>query len=88
MAVEPNRFRVFRSFDFPRIAVSQPVVGRFDLVTVFDFLMEHAVFVANAVTHHGKGKVRAAVKEARCEPPQTTVAQTSIMFLIDDFFEL
>ena len=36
-------------FDFPRIAIREPVIRIFDLPPIYDSLLEHAVVVPNAI---------------------------------------
>ena len=43
---------VFGALQIPQDATTQPVIGHFDLITVFDALAEHAVSVANTVADH------------------------------------
>jgi len=81
MAAKRHAAGIFRPLDLPRIAVAQPVVGVLDLVTIFDVLAEHAVFVMNAIAHHRQVQRGAAVHEAGCQPAQTAVPQPGIGLL-------
>ena len=43
-------FRILRSSQFKRIAVLQPVIRHFDLITVPDLLFKHAVAIADTAS--------------------------------------
>ena len=48
--VKLDRINIIRAGNFPGIALAQPVVRRFHLEAVDDFLLEDSIFVADAVT--------------------------------------
>ena len=79
----------FRTREFPWIATrQQPVVRRFDLITVDDFLLEHAVFIPDTIPDVGDIQRRHRIQVTGCQSPQTTVSQRGIRFVIDDFFHI
>ncbi len=75
------------TLDFPRVAGAQPVVGLLLLITVLDALAEHAVFVANAITHDRQLKGGAAVHETGGQAAEAAVAQAGVGLLLDDLFQ-
>ena len=87
-AVELDRIQHFWSGEFPRIAVAQPVVRMLDLLAVFDLLVEHAVFVADAVAVARQFKRRHRVEEAGGEAPKPAVAETGIELDFVDFLNV
>ena len=50
VATELHFFCIFRAAQFKGIAIHQPVVGYFHLITVTDFLLEHTVAVADTTS--------------------------------------
>ncbi len=64
------------------IAVLQPLVGNFQLIAVFDFLLEHSIMVADtaAVCHIAQGRQR--IQEASRQSAKTAVSQRRIRLLI------
>ena len=63
------------------------VLGARHLVAVIDLLMEHAEFVAQAVTDHRQIERRTAVHEAGGQPPEAAVAETGVGLFVDHVFE-
>ncbi len=57
IAAEPDLLGIFRSAQFKRIAVLQPVIRHFDLKAVPDLLLEHTITIADttAVSSISKG---------------------------------
>ena len=49
-SAEPDRLCVLRTLHLPGVAVTHPVIGILDLITVVDMLVEHAIFVAQTVS--------------------------------------
>ena len=94
VGVSPRRFAVYLlhpaakshrkgdvgTREFPGCAVLQPGLGLFDLPPVLDFLREHAVFVADAVTERGQGVGGHGIQETGCQSPQAAVAKCRIGF--------
>ena len=50
MTAELYLYDCFRPEKFPGITTAQPLIGDFDLPTIFDLLVEDAEFVADAVS--------------------------------------
>ena len=81
-AAELHLFGVFRAAEFEGIAVRQPVVRHFHLIAVPDFLLEHAVAVANAAAVGRIAQGRQGIQEARGQTAQAAIAQRRIGLLI------
>jgi hypothetical protein len=64
--------------EFPGVAVAQPVVRVLDLLAVLDALVEHAVFVADAVAVAGDAHGRHRIEEAGGEPAEAAVAERRV----------
>jgi len=77
-AVELHLVEHFRPREFPGVAVAQPVVGVLDLLAVLDALVEHAVFVADAVAVAGDAHGRHRIEEAGGEPAEAAVAERRV----------
>ncbi|OIQ83854.1 hypothetical protein GALL_343470 [mine drainage metagenome] len=80
VAIELDRIEALRALEFPGIAVAQPVVRAFDLLPVFDALLEHAVFVTDAVAHAGQIEGRHRIQEAGRQAAQAAVAERGVGF--------
>src|SRR5277367_3892487 len=74
-----------RAGDLPRIAVPQPIVGVLLLPAVRDGLLEHTVLVAQTITRGGELHGGHRVEETSCQAAQTSISQTSIGLLFDQF---
>src|SRR3979411_2336719 len=64
--------------------MEEPVVRLFLLPTVAEDLLEHAVFVSQAVTHGGQLHCRHRVEEAGRQAPESAVTQTGVGFLFEE----
>ncbi len=73
-------------FLFPGVAVSQPAIGKLHLIAIGDFLTEQAVSVAKPVAVARHAQVDHAVQEAGCQPPQSSVADARVLFLLQHRF--
>ena len=71
--------RQFRAFKLPHMTIPEPVIGFFQLMTGFDQLAKHAVFIADTVAGHGQLKRCTAVEEAGGKPSKTPVPQSRIV---------
>ena len=80
---EPDLNGLVRTSDLPRVLATQPVVGLFVLPAVLDRLLEHAVFVAQPITHSRKLHRCHRVEEARRQTPEPAVSQAGIGFLLE-----
>ena len=80
-AMELDHLRELGALHLPGVAVAQPVIRVFDLLTVLDVLVEHAVFVAQAVAEHRQAQGGAAVEKTGRQTPKTTVTQAGIRLL-------
>jgi hypothetical protein len=72
----------------PRVAGSQPIIGRFDLLALNDLLTEHAVVVPNAVAEPGNGKRCHRIEKASRQPPEAAVAERGVGLEIGDGFHV
>ena len=77
-AAEADRVIVFGTHELPRIAVDEPVLGRFLLPAAADDLAEEAIVVANAVAVRGDGQRRHAVHETGGEPTEAAIAERGV----------
>ena len=75
-------YRVLRTSDLKGIAVFQPVVRNLYLIAVFNLLLEHAVFIADAAAIGRISQGRQGIEEAGCQTAQTAVSKSCIRFLI------
>jgi hypothetical protein len=78
----------FRPRDFPRIAVTQPLVGDLDLPSVLDALVEDAEFIADAVTDRRYLHGRKRFHVARRKPAQAPVAEARLFLLFEELVEI
>ncbi len=70
----------FGTTEFPRVAKTQPVIRTFDLLAIFDVLMEHAVFIANAIATGRVVQGGQGIHETGGQASQSPVAQARILF--------
>ena len=78
IAAEFYNLCIFGTTKFKRIAVFQPVIGYFYLITVSDFLLEHTVTVTDTAAVCRITESCQRIKEAGCQTAQTAVTQRSI----------
>ena len=69
----------FVSGELPGIAFAQPALRQFHLLAVFDFLAEHAVFVADTIANSRQIESGDGVEDAGGKPTQAAVAQGGIV---------
>jgi hypothetical protein len=74
--------------DLPRITFLEPGIRVLDLPAVLEVLAEHPVVVAQAVAESGVVEGRQRVEETGGEPPEASVAEAGIRFLLDDGVEV
>jgi hypothetical protein len=65
----------------------KPVIWDLDLISINNLLLENAVSVTETITPGGIVEGRQAVEKACCKTAQATVAQCSIMFLLNDVLD-
>src|SRR5512143_4224037 len=87
-AAELYREEHLGPWEFPGVAVPEPVVGVLDLMPVLDPLGEHAVFVPDAVPVAGQAQRRHRIEKARSKPSQTPVAQGRVGLELADAVEV
>ena len=73
--VEPDHLQVVWSGELPRVAVEGPVVGKLDLVAIFEGLLEDPELIPDAVAHPGHVQGGQGVKQAGGQPAQAPVPQ-------------
>src|SRR5215471_14866779 len=74
--------RLIETRDLPRIITTQPVVRTFTLPTVFNGLLEYAVFVAQPVPHRRQLHRRHRVEKTSREPSETAISEARIGLLL------
>ena len=79
-AMKLHRIKHFRAREFPRIAVTQPVVRVLHLPAVFDLLVEHAVLVTDAHAVAGQSDGCHGIEEAGSQSAKAAVAERGIEF--------
>ena len=84
IAAEFHHFRILRSAQFKRIAVHQPVIGNLYLITVADFLLEHAITITDTAAVCGISQRCQGIQETCCQTSKTTVTQCCIRLLVFD----
>ncbi len=77
---EVHGLRVLDSLDFPRETLAQPRIRFFNLVSVLDTLVEHAVLVAYAVADDRQRQRCTTVQEAGGQAAETAIAEAGVMF--------
>ena len=75
---------IFRTAYFEWISVLQPFIRHFDLITVFNFLLEHAVVVADTAAIGRVSKRSKGIQKAGCQTAKTAVAESRIRLLVLD----
>ena len=86
VTVKLNLVSCFWALEFPDVAVTQPIVGVFNLLAIFYGLLEHAVFVTDAVTGRWNGHGGHGIQETSSQTTQTTVAQGRVVFHFHGIF--
>ena len=82
ISAELNDLGVFRTTQFKRISILKPVIGNFDLKSVFDLLTEHSVSIADTASVCTVSKSSKRVEEAGRKSAKTAVSKRGISFLI------
>src|SRR5208283_3171122 len=82
-AAEPHLDAFARVHDFPGIGAIQPVVWPLLLPSIANALVEHAVLVAQSVTHCRKLQGRHRIEEARRQTAEPAVAEPCIWFFVE-----
>ena len=82
IAAKFHGLHIFRPFHFKRIAVFQPVIRYFHLITVPDLLFEHSVFIAdttavNRIVQRGQG-----LDKAGCQTAEAAITKSRIRLLV------
>ena len=75
-------FCVFRAFQLEWIAVFQPVVRYFYLITVADLLFEHTVFITDTAAVCRISQCSQGIQEACCQTAKTAVSKRRISLLV------
>ena len=82
VTAEFNLFGIFRTAQLKGIAVRQPVIRHFHLITVADFLFKHPVPVTDSAAVCGIAQSRKGIQEAGRQTAQAAVAERGIRLLI------
>ena len=83
-----NFFCIFRATKFERIAIFQPVIRYFYLISIFDLLFEHTVTITDTASICTVIQSCKRIKEACCKTSQTTVTKCRVRLLIFDHIEI
>ena len=81
-AIELDFHGVVGTRDLPRVRPAQPIVRLFLLPAVPDRLFEHAVFIAQAISHGRQLHRGHRIEKARRQTPESAVPQSGIRFLL------
>ena len=79
---ETDFFCVLITANLKRVAVLEPVVRYFHLISVLDFLLEHAVTVTDSAAVGRIPQCRKGIKKAGRKSSETTISKSRIRFLI------
>ena len=79
-SAEAHFIFAFAPFEFPRVAMNQPVLRQFNLHAIDDLLAEQAMAVADAVAKGRNAEARHAFHEAGRKAAQAAIAQCRIRF--------
>ena len=82
ISAELDLLGIFRTAEFKRIAVGQPVVRHLNLIAVPDFLFEHSVAVSDPASISRIAQGCQGIQETSRQTSQSAVAQRRIRFLI------
>ena len=85
---ELDRLGILRTAKLERIAVLQPHIRNFHLITVLNFLFEHAVAVADAAAVRRIAQRRQRIQKAGCQTSQAAVSKRRIRLLILDHVQI
>ena len=75
-------FCILRAFQLKRIAVFQPVIRYFYLITVADLLFEHTVFITDTAAVCRISQCSQGIQEACCQTAKTAVSKRRISLLV------
>ena len=75
MPVEPDDLQVIGSGELPRVAVEGPVVGKLNLMAIFEGLLEDPELIPDAVPHRRHVQGGQGVQQAGGQPAQAPVPQ-------------
>ncbi len=88
IAAEADFIGAFAAFEFPRIAVSEPVLRQFDLPSIAHFLAEQPVDIANAIAEGRYIHRRHGFQETRRQTPQTAITQRGVGLTLDKIVDI
>ena len=81
--VQPDLDLLFRTNDLPRVGAAKPVVRLLVLPAVLDGLLEHSVFVAEAIPHRRQLHRGHRVEKTRRQTPEAAISQPGVGFLLE-----
>src|SRR6266511_3118897 len=87
-ASESDVDRDFGARDLPRIAEAKPLVRDLHLPAIADLLVEDPELVADAVADRRDLKRCERIEVAGRKPPEATVAEARLFFLVEDSLEI
>src|SRR5215472_3324308 len=88
VAAETDSYDRFRTPNLPRVSVAQPLIGDFDLPSVANFLVKNPEFISDAVADRRNTQRSQRVQVAGGEAAQSTVSQSGLFFLGNDFVQV
>jgi hypothetical protein len=83
-AIELNFDLIAHSAYFPRIMACQPVIRMFDLPSVTDDLLEHAVLVPKPIPHCRYLHRGHGIQKASCQAPKPAIAEPRVRLLLQN----
>ena len=81
-AIEWHFDRLVLATDFPGVRTTEPVVWNFVLPAVLNGLLEHTVFVAEAITHRRNFHRSHRIEKTGRQAPEPSIAQASVGLLL------
>ena len=88
IATEFYDLRILRTAQLKRVAILEPVIRYFHLITILDFLLEHTITVTDTAAVCRISKRCKRIEEARCQTAKAAVSKCSIRLLILNHIEV
>ena len=83
-----NLLGIFRTAQFKRITIFQPVIRNLKLETILDLLLEHTVTVTDTAAIGTVIQSCKRIQEAGCQTSKTAVSKSRIRLLIFNYIEI
>ena len=89
MAAIPDIELQFGTREFPGITSGQqPVIGRFHLIPVDDFLLEHAIVVTDTIPDIGNIQSCHRIQKTGCQTSEPPITQRGVRLITGDLFHI